>query len=154
MRIEVPGTEQWIDLRGPDELTGADDDAWQGVYTAIWAERAESDVNEDTEGDGMEVSADGASMAPRKRRTKVPPNIVQRQRDVLLASLITGWSYSEPPFSLPLPYSTEARKTLPLAACKALDAAIKPHVEAITDSGPKETTEASGTSGNGSGAAS
>lgn len=151
MRIDVPGGDQWIDLRSAEELTGADDDAWQGVYTAIWAERAELDVNDDGS-DGEEVSADGVSVVPRRHRVKVPPNVVQRQRDVLLARLITAWSYEAEPFSLPLPYTTLSREKLPLAACKALDEAVKPHVKAITASGPKETTAPSGTSANGSAA--
>lgn len=143
MRIDVPGGDHWIELRGPDELTGADDDAWQSVYTAIWAERAEAEVNEaevsEDTGDGMEVSADGVSMKPRRRTIKVPPNVVNRQRDILLTRLITAWSYEAEPFSLPIPYTTLSREKLPLAAAKALDAAIVPHVEAIKGEGPKET---------------
>ena len=151
MRIDVPGGA-WIELRSADELTGADGDAWDGVFSAIYAEAAQDEANED-DGDGMEVSADGASMKPAKRKIKVPANIVQRQRDALLAGVVTGWSYSDPS-SVPcvaLPYSAECRKVLPLAACKVLDRAILPHIAALKDDGPKETTAPSGTSGNGSG---
>ena len=52
---EIPTTG--LDFVDPDELTGADDDAWQGVYTAIWAERAEADVNESDEGNSDVIDA-------------------------------------------------------------------------------------------------
>lgn len=153
MRVSVPGGDNWIDLRGPGELTGADDDAWQAVYAEVWAQAAEAEVGDS--GDGMEVSADGVSMTPKKRTVKVPADIVRRQRDALIGRLITAWSYEAEPLALPLPYTTLSRERLPLAACKALDEAIRPHVEAIKGAGPKEqlppasTTDGSG-SANGS----
>jgi hypothetical protein len=143
MRIDTPGGN-WVELRSAEDLTGADDDAWHAIFYQV---RLEADEEAASEGDdGMEVSADGVTMVPKKRHIKVPPDFAYRQRDTLLASLITDWSYKDAPFSLPLPYSAESRKTteshkgLPLAACKALDEAIKPHKAALNGSGPKETT--------------
>jgi hypothetical protein len=147
MRIDTPG-DNWIELRGVDELTGADDDAWQAVYAAVWAERAEQAVNDDDD-DGMEMSGDGVSMVPKKRNVKVPPDIIRRQRDALLTELISNWSYTAPdakPY-IPLPYTTASRKLLPLPACKILEETIRPHIQAITGSGPKGKTSATSTSG-------
>jgi hypothetical protein len=139
----------WIELRGPGELVAADDDAWRAVYADLYAEGVQAQVDEG--GDGMEVSPDGVSMTPKRRLAVVPRDLLARQRDALLGGLITAWSYSDPGSApqIGLPYSAECRKVLPLAAWKALDAAIRPHVEAITAAGPKETTAASGTSASG-----
>ena len=88
MRLDIPGGA-WIELRGPDELTGGDDDAFQRVYSAAFAQDVEiSDGDDD-----MEMSADGASMVPKakpKRTIRVTMDMVAEQRDILLSRLITG----------------------------------------------------------------
>jgi hypothetical protein len=135
--MKIESGNAWIELRGPDELTGADDDAWHLVYNQVVTDAAVIEPD----GDGMEVSADGTSMVPKRRRIRMPPDILQRQRDGLLGLLITGWSYD-----LQLPYTSASRTSLPLAMCKELDRAIQPHIAVIRDAGPKETASGSSTS--------
>jgi len=144
MRLAIPGG-QWVDLRGPDELTGADDDAFQRVYSAAFAQ----DVEITDEDDQMEVSPDGVSMTPKakpKRTIRVTMDMVAEQRDILLSRLITAWS-----FDIPLPYNSASRELLPLAATRALNEAIKPHLAELRKSaGPKESPGTTPASSNGS----
>jgi hypothetical protein len=148
MRLDLPDGA-WIELRGPGELTGADDDAWQAVYAEVWASAAEADANHGL-GEGGDAAAAEATASRHKRIVRVPPDFLQRQRDALLGELVTGWSYD-----VPLPYTAAARKRLPLAACRALNAAIQPHIEILKVSGPAEeppVITAADTSADGAGA--
>jgi hypothetical protein len=139
MRIEVPGGtgEHWVELRDIDALTAADDDAYQAVFTRAYARQIEDEANEEDE-----VSADGVSVAPKKTpRVLVTAEMLLQRRDDLLASLITDWSYAAPDAvpHIPLPYSADSRKVLPLPASKVLKTAIEPYQEALNaESGPKE----------------
>jgi hypothetical protein len=153
IRIDIPPVGDlpaaWIDIRRPESLTGDDDDAWHKIYFEVRMEDAEANLNEAAAkaDDAFEVTPDGTAMVPKKpRRVTVPKDMVRRQRDALIGRLITGWSYSEPPWNLALPYTTAMRGVLPLRACKAIDQAILPHVSEITSSGPKETPSGSSTS--------
>jgi hypothetical protein len=140
MRIEIPGPgSHWVELRDPDSLTAADDDAWQRVIQQAWAAKAEAE-------------ADAEDDAP-KAKLRLTGDMLNERRDDLLASLITDWSFAAPDAvpHIPLPYSVESRKLLPLAAGKALAEGIKPHQEALNGpAGPKEpspptsTTDGSG----------
>lgn len=139
MRVDLPGSH-WVDLRDVSELTAADDDAWMLAINDAYAARASEEVDSDDES------------AP-KPRLRLTAGMLTQRRDDLLSSLITDWSYAAPDAvpHIPLPYSVESRKLLPLAAGKALAEAIKPHQEALNGpSGPKEpepktsTTDGSG----------
>jgi hypothetical protein len=143
MRIPVPGSDNWIDLKDIADLSAADDDAYSRVVNeaALAAQGSEVEITDD-EG---ETSADGVSVVPRARKLTLTVEMLDRRRDDLLARLITGWSYD-----IPLPYNAASRELLPRAAGKALDTAVKPYQAELNDSGPKETTAAAGTSVNGS----
>ena len=141
MRLDVG--EHFIEMRGPEALTGGDLDAFAAVYAAVFAQDVEVEDEDDS-------SDDGVSYVPKpkgeKRKVRVTMAMVAEQRDTMLSRLITGWSYD-----LPLPYVAASRDLLPLAACRALDDAIKPHLKELRGtSGPKETTAGTGISVNGS----
>lgn len=134
MRADVPGTSHYVDYRGPDELTIGDIDAWNEPFEEIFAARTNADDGDD----GMEVSADGLTMAPKPRAsgTQITVDHLRRRRDILLGRVITGWS-----FPVDLPYTAEKRATLPAAAVPALVKAYDTLTEAIGElDGPKEKT--------------
>jgi len=148
MRLDVG--EHFIEMRGPEALTGGDLDAFAAVYAAAFDQDVEIEDEDDSAPEGMVLSDDGVSYVPKpkgeKRKVRVTMAMVAEQRDTMLSRLITGWSYD-----LPLPYVAASRDLLPLAACRALDDAIKPHLKELRGtSGPKETTAGTGISVNGS----
>jgi hypothetical protein len=145
MRIEIPGPgSHWVELRDPDSLTAADDDAWRNVIQEAWAKKAaeEADADADEEGEGVP-----------KPKLRLTADMLAQRRDALFASLILDWSYAAEGAvpHIPLPYSAESRKLLPLTAGKTLNEATKPHIAALDGpAGPKEpepktsTTDGSG----------
>ena len=144
MRIDIPGPGgHWVELRDVDSLTAADDDAWMKAINDAYAARASEQIDaDDDEGD---PAANGA-----KPKLRLTANMLTQRRDDLLSSLITDWSFAAPDATphIPLPYSTESRKLLPLAAGKALAEAIKPHQDALNGpSGPKEPEPPTSTTG-------
>lgn len=143
MRVEDPAGTWWIEIRGPDQLFGADEDAFKAVY-----ESAIGAIDVELGEDDMEVSSDGVTMRPRapeRRRVQVRLSMVNEQRDVLLARLITGWSFED----IPLPYTAASRELLPLTVCKRLDDAIAEHKRILQGAGPdpKEATTPASASG-------
>jgi hypothetical protein len=154
MRIDIPGPGgHWVELRDVDSLTAADDDAWQHVIQQAWADKASENAEDEDEPDDGATNGDGKPKP--KAKLRLTADMLNQRRDDLLASLVTGWSYADPAAvpHIPLPYSAECRKVLPLPAAKALAAAIKPHQEALNGpSGPKEPgPQTSTTAGSGSG---
>jgi hypothetical protein len=145
MRVEDQAGGWWIELRGPDQLFGADEDAFKAVYeTAIGA--IDVEIGDDDE---MEVSPDGVSMTPKqpeRRKIKVKLSMVNDQRDVLLSRLITGWSFED----IPLPYTALSRERLPLSVCKKLDEAISEHKRILQGKGPDPKEATTHASANGS----
>jgi hypothetical protein len=143
MRIDIPGTADWIELKDIADLTWADEEAFDAVLGAavIAARYGEVDA-EDEPDDGMEISADGVSMVPKvKKRATITLTLpmLRERRDVLLAAVITGWSYD-----VPLPYNSASQVLLPRAAGKALVAAIEPYIDELGAAGPKGKTAPSG----------
>lgn len=141
MKIESaePGA-WWVEMRGPDELSGADrrtlesfEDRATGLDKGIWS---------GDDGD-WEVSADGAAMIRRPARLKISRKHLTEQRDAMLARLITAWS-----FPLALPYQPGHLDTddMPLPATEKIIDIYGDVLERIREGGPKETPEPSGTS--------
>ena len=131
----------WVELRGPEALSGADEDAFKSVYESALGSLT-VDLDED-----MEMSEDGVSMVPKQRRkVQVSLGMVNQQRDILLTRLITDWSFAD----IPLPYTPLSRERLPLAVCKALDAAIGDHKTVLNASGPDPKEATTSASSNGS----
>jgi hypothetical protein len=135
MRIDIPGPGgHWAEMRDVGDLRAADEDAWMAAINDAYLQRELDD-------DQGDVSANGATEPAPRRRLQVNAGTIRRRYDDLLAALITDWSYAAPDAEphIPLPYTGEARKLLPLAAGKTLDEAMKPHQEALNaDAGPKE----------------
>jgi hypothetical protein len=139
MRTDIPGTEHWIEHRGPEELKVGDVDAYNAPIEEVSVARANAADSED--GDGMEVSADGLTMTPKPRTpapgTELTVDHIRRRRDDLLSSVITGWSFE----GFPLPYSAASRAQLPAVAIAGLTKVYDTLSDAIQGIGsPKETT--------------
>jgi hypothetical protein len=145
VRFEVPGTDgqQWFVLRDVKELTGGDEEAWDAPVAAAQDRQTEEDAS----------APAGTPPAP----LRFPAGWVRKRLDALYASLITDWSFADPASvpHVPLPYTAEARRLLPLAMLNSLREEIKPHMAALngkTGAGPKElpaptsTTDGSGSS--------
>lgn len=127
MRADIPGTSHWVDLRGPDELTIGDIDAYNKPLI-----------------DAIEA-ADQAG----KDRESVPITLpmVFARRDALLGELITGWSFQD----APLPYTLASRKKIPIAALPVFRDLADPYIEVINGlEGPKASPEAPTADGDGS----
>jgi hypothetical protein len=120
IRVPLPG-DQWAELRTADELTGADQDAYFDSYDEIVAEKPVSQPQPDPSNPAVMLPAEPAKLSNADARAL---------RDRLLGSLITAWSYE-----LPLPYTSDSRKSLPVAACNALVRAMEPMQDALTGTG-------------------
>lgn len=118
IRVSLPG-EQWADLKDPSELTGADQDAYFDAYDAIMATKPQAEPRPDPANPAVMLEAAPARLSNADARVL---------RDGLLGTLITGWSYDH----IPLPYTAESRKQLPVAACNALVKAMEPMQDALT----------------------
>ena len=140
-RIDLPGG-QWAELKGPDDLTGADIDAYEEFL-----ER----VREDALGPELPPEPDPenpAQMRTPERKGKWRVAHTHQTRDEILRILITAWSYD-----LPLPYSAESRAALPGTACRKLDEAGGPagavlnNAEEEIEPDPKPGSGSAGTGG-------
>lgn len=137
MKVEGLPEGVWVEMRGADELTGGDQDAWlEACETMFGADGpAEPQVSE-------ENPAVLAEPAPAPAR-RVRYSQVGQLRDLMLARLITSWSYPE----LPLPYHKEYRDVLPLMVCERLeDEAGKVTARLNGDDGTGPKAESSTTS--------
>lgn len=113
-RIELPNG-QWADVKGPDDLTGADIDDYEEFLEAI---------REEALGPRLPPEPDPENPAVMKvpeRTGSFTTAHTHRIRDKILGLAIAAWSYD-----LPLPYTAEARKALPGSACRLLDKAGGP----------------------------
>jgi hypothetical protein len=133
-RHPLPGG-QWADLLDPDELTGADQDAFFDKYDGLLAEVPQPAPQPDP--------ANPAVMLP------VAPRTVGRagnrvMEDWLLAKVIAGWS-----FDLPMPYQRQYREVLPVRVCNALVKAAKPVQDALIDDEADEAPKSGAESGSG-----
>src|SRR5579859_609559 len=121
-RIELPNG-QWADVRGPDDLSGADIDSYEEWLDAYRDEvlGLAPDPEPDPE--------NPAVMRTPARRAKFTVAEAHRIRDKILEVAITAWSYD-----LPMPYRCEYRElrgpddkpVLPARACRKLDEAAGP----------------------------
>jgi hypothetical protein len=139
MKIDGLPEGVWIEMRGVDELTGGDQDAWLETCEELFGadEPAEPQVSE-------ENPAVLAEPAPAPAR-RVRYGQVRQLTDLMLARLVTGWSYPE----LTLPYRKEYRDHLPLTVCQRLEdeaGKVTARLNGDDDTGPKaesSTTSAS-----------
>lgn len=123
-RIDLPGG-QWADIKTVEELTGADQDVIFDKYDEITEAKPAPEPQPDPANPAVMLPA-----APRRFS-----NADGRQlRDTTLSLIITAWS-----FDLPLPYSAEARRQLPLPVCNQLYEEADPVQDALL--GVKEAGE-------------
>lgn len=118
MRIDLPGGG-WADLRGPDDLTGSDQDAYFDAYDEIMAAKPQPVPQADPRNPAVMLEP------ARPRFTNADGRVL---RDKLLAMLITAWSYDH----IPLPWSADAKKQLPVRVCNALYEATGPMDAALS----------------------
>jgi len=117
-RLPLPGG-QWADLLDPDELTGADQDAFLDKYDELIQEVPQPAPQPDPANPAMMLPAPPRQLGSAGNRV---------MRDWLLAKLITAWS-----FDLPLPYTAQSRELLPVRVCNVLRKAAGPLQDALTD---------------------
>jgi hypothetical protein len=138
MTIRVPlDGDNWADLKTIAELTGADQDVAFDTWDRLMEGKPQPEPQPDPKNPAVMLpppprrfsNADGRSM-----------------RDTVLGLVITAWS-----FDIALPYTAEARRLLPLAACNALYKAVDALQDALLgvekDEDPKETGLSPGSGG-------
>ena len=137
-RHDLPGG-QWADLLDPDDLSGADQDAFLDRYDELIQDIPQPVPQPDPANPGQMLPAGPRTLGTAGNRVL---------RDWMLARVITAWS-----FDLPLPYQPGYREKLPVRVCNALQKAVKPVQDAMTDDeddedgdGPKSGPQ-SGTGG-------
>jgi hypothetical protein len=142
MKLEGPDGSWQVEMRGPSQLTGADfralqdiDDRVNGLDKGLWF---------GDDGDEWELSPDGVSMVKRPGRRKVSRQILNEGRDVMLARLISSWSFD----SLPMPYQPGYLDSdaLPLDAIEAIEKVRSDVLDRLRNGAPKEMPETTGDS--------
>jgi hypothetical protein len=140
-RIDLPGGN-WAVLKGPDDLTGADIDAYEEFLEG---------VRDDALGPELPPEPDPENPAVMKvpaRTGTFRVTHTHQIRDEILRLVITEWSYG-----LPVPYAAEARPQLPGRACRMLDEAAGPagavlnNAEEEIEPDPKQESGSTGTGG-------
>lgn len=126
-RHPLPGG-QWADLLDPDDLSGADQDAFLDKYDELIQAVPQPEPRPDPQNPAVMLPA------PPRQLGRAGNRVLQ---DWLLAKVITGWS-----LDLPLPYVTSYREALPVRVCNALVKAAGPAQNALLDI--EEEAEAEG----------
>src|SRR5689334_14148501 len=108
-RHPLPGG-QWADLLDPDELSGADQDAFFDEYDRLIAEVPQPKPVPDPANPAVALPAPARVLGRAGNRTLM---------DWMLAKAITGWS-----LDLPLPYQGSYREVLSVRVCNALVKAV------------------------------
>jgi hypothetical protein len=134
-RVPLDG-DNWADLKTIPELNGADQD----VAFDAWDRISEGKPRPEPQPD----PANPAVMlpAPPLRFTNADNRAM---RDAVLGQVITAWSYD-----LPLPFTPDTRRQLPVLACNALYKAADPLQDAllgIEDEAPKSPEPSPGSGG-------
>lgn len=126
-RVDLPNGA-WAELKGPDDLTGADIDAYEEFL-----ER----VREDALGPELPPEPDPENPAVMKvpeRKGTFRAVHIHKIRDEILARTVAGWSYD-----LPLPYEPGHRGSIPATACRLLEKASDPAGKVLNNSAGEET---------------
>jgi hypothetical protein len=127
-RHPLPGG-QWADLLDPDELTGADQDAFLDKYDELIQEIPQPAPQPDPANPAVMLPA------PPRQLGRAGNRVMQ---DWLLAKVIAGWSFDQ----LGLPWQREYRGQLPVRVCNALAKAAGPVQDALIDAEDDEADEA------------
>lgn len=140
-RIDLPNG-QWAEVKGPDDLTGADIDDYEEFLEK---------VREDALGPELPPEPDPENPAVMKtpeRKGSFTAVHTHQIRDKILGLAIAAWS-----FDLPLPYTAESRPVLSGRVCRMLDKAGAPagsllnNAEEEIEPDPKPESGSTGTDG-------
>lgn len=130
IKVDLPGGQHAV-LKGVEDLTGADQDAYWDAYDEIVNAKPQPEPKPDPANPAVMLTP------PRPRFTNADGRVL---RDKLIGMLVTSWSFDHP-----LPVTPEVRKLLPLPVCNALYRVIKPIDNALSgteddseDAGPKQ----------------
>ena len=116
MTIHVPLPDgQWAEMKGPDDLTGADIDEYEEFLEKIRDEALGPEPEPEPD------PGNPAVMRTPERKGKFTAAHTHQIRDKILGMTITAWSYD-----LPLPYAAESRPSLSGRVCRLLDKAGGP----------------------------
>ena len=116
MKVDLPGGN-WAELRDVDALTGADQDRYFEEHDRLLAARPAAPPEPDPANPAQMLPAGPARLDNADWR---------HLRDYALGIAVTAWSYE-----LPLPFTAESKKDLPLKACNALYDAVRPVQRAL-----------------------
>lgn len=137
MTIRVPlDGDNWADLREVAELTGADQDAAFDAWDRLMDGKPEPEPQPDPANPAVMLPA------PARRFSNADGRAL---RDTVLGLLIAAWSFDQ----IPLPYTPDARRQLPLLACNALYRAASPIQDALLGTEDDETPKAGESPGSG-----
>lgn len=143
MRIDGPDGSWRVDMRGENELTGADrkaleqvDDKTTGLDKGVWFGEG---------GAEFQMSEDGTSLIPRPARRMVSRETLALARDTMLERLITGWTWED---KLPMPYHAGYLDSgeLPIAAVEKIQEVLEDAMDRLRSGGPKEKPGTTATS--------
>lgn len=140
-RIDLPNG-QWAELKGPDDLTGADIDAYEEFLERIREEALGPELPPEPDPENPAV------MKVPERKGKFGVAQTHRIRDEILGLVIEAWSYD-----LPLPYTAASRTGIGARACRKLDEAGGPagavlnNAEEEIEPDPKPESGSAGTDG-------
>jgi hypothetical protein len=132
-RVPLNNGDNWADLKTIPELTGADQDAVFDVYDRLLEGKPQAEPQPDPANPAVMLPA------PRPRFSNKDGRDL---RDAVLGVVITAWSFDQ----IPLPYTPEARRQLPLPACNALYKAVDPLQDALLGIEKDEDPKADGPS--------
>jgi len=152
--LRVTAGDDWIELRSVDDLTWADQEVWDSMMDNVRLETQRKMYDPETGQRRTVISEDGLTQVPLRVVPEVTAGMANKRRDDLLTALITGWSFTDRTgrafTAADLPFTPDVKPSIPLRLGKALDRALVPYYEALQDTGPKEKTEPSSTSGSSS----
>jgi hypothetical protein len=115
-RIDLPDGE-WAELKDIGQLTGADQDVAFDTWDRLMEGKPQPEPQPDPANPAVMLPA------PPRRFSNADG---REMRDVVLGLAVTAWS-----FDVPLPYTAESRRRLPVLACNALYKAADPIQDAL-----------------------
>lgn len=132
IHVDLPGG-QWAKLRGAEELTGADQDVAFDAYDRLMEGKPQPEPQPDPANPAQMLPA-----APRRFSNADGRSI----RDTVLGLVVAAWSFDQ----IPLPYTPDARRLLPVLACNALYKAVSPIQDTLLGVESDEAPKANGLS--------
>jgi hypothetical protein len=138
--LRIEAGDEWIEIRHVDELSWADQENYDSAIDEV---REQADMASRDPVTGLRrtvLSEDGVTMVPAVPNVAalITPAWSKARRDQTITSLLVAWSYD-----MPLEITPEAKARISQIMSQKLADAVKPHFEALSSPGPKETTATS-----------